>query len=480
MSEVTQNTQGMGTISIAELKYFIENVYASPESSYKPRPIGVMGKAGIGKTEAVQAMAKELGIGFKEVILSVTDPMDLNGIAHIVENTGDKSLGIDLDGPEENRLKATFIRTDMLPDMVIAEQCVRQHLKSKGIEDTPENRRTMIDIHDMDPKCKERLAGILFFDEVTSAPEQARIAVAKLLDASRGFNNYTLPDRWLIIWAGNGPDDGGLYNGIEGMFLNRSNCFRMEPDLPGWLEWASDHNIFPEIKAFLQSYPEEFWHYDYNAPYTPIFPSPRSWTNASKELHNHQENIKKFRGRLTHISRMSKDVLFEVIPKNIARAALTGQVSEVCADKFLTFCEFSNAIVPFDEIAKNGINTATNVNDSAREILYLQANITSATFLRFFSEYQESTLSSTGKRPDGTPYLDKLEYEKRIQNVLRWAGKVACTNLDLGAELIRQILQSGTLSQKFLQFLLSRAEDLDKWAPEFMQYYQEHASLYNY
>ena len=118
-------------------------------------PVSIIGKSGIGKTEGISGLARELGIGFKEVRLSHYQESDLIGLPYI-EN------GVTKHAP-----------TDLLP-----------------------------------PSDDEG-QGILLLDEVTSSQKNMRSAVYQLMDSSRKLGQYKMPKRWLIVACGNGPQDGG-------------------------------------------------------------------------------------------------------------------------------------------------------------------------------------------------------------------------------------------------------------------------------
>ena len=94
-------------------------------------PVSIIGKSGIGKTESIASLAKELNIGFKELRLSHYQESDLIGLPY-VENGVTKHAPADLFPPSD------------------------------------------------DPN-----QGILLLDEVTSSQKSMRSAVYQLMDSSR-------------------------------------------------------------------------------------------------------------------------------------------------------------------------------------------------------------------------------------------------------------------------------------------------------
>ena len=226
MSEVYE-TLNMRSASLEQILRQIKNQLQDEDYT----PVSIIGKSGIGKTESITALAKELGIGFKEVRLSHYQESDLIGLPYI-EN------GVTKHAP-----------TDLLP---------------------PSN---------------DEGQGILLLDEITSSQKNMRSAVYQLMDSSRKLGQYVLPKRWLIIACGNGPQDGGDFRGIEAAFMSRGFCWRLEPSLKSWKSWALKTGIHPTVLAFLTFQPEKLHCMNPDNPYDMIA-CPRNWTKLSTQLMN--------------------------------------------------------------------------------------------------------------------------------------------------------------------------------------------------
>lgn len=200
-------------------------------------PVCIFGKAGIGKTESIAALAKSEGIGYKEVRLLLYDVAEIKGIPY---------------ADKETKTTKVF-PTDLFPRA---------------------------------DRDGER--GILVLDEVTSCSSQLRTAVYQLLDAKRSIGEYKLPDGWMVVALGNGPEDGGNFQGVEGAFLSRCACYRMEPSARDWVKWARKNDVNPSVIAFIEQNPDklhtltqEKWEETDGAC---LFASPRGWTLAAKML----------------------------------------------------------------------------------------------------------------------------------------------------------------------------------------------------
>lgn len=128
--------------------------------------------------------------------------------------------------------------------------------------------------------------GILFFDEVTTADDAQVQPALGLTDDSRNIGTYTLPENWIVVLAGNGPDCANFLE-LHDMTLNRLIAYDISYDyVKDWRPWAHAHGINDMILAFLNFKPEyivqvQTGEADKSGKQ---FPSPRSWTRLSSEL----------------------------------------------------------------------------------------------------------------------------------------------------------------------------------------------------
>jgi len=122
--------------------------------------------------------------------------------------------------------------------------------------------------------------GILFLDELNAAPAMVQASCYQLV-LDRKLGEYTLPDGWAIIAAGNRDSDRGATTRMPTPLRNRFVHLEFEVDVQEWSEWAIGAGIRPEVIAFLRFRPEllSAFHRDANA-----FPSPRSWEFVSRIL----------------------------------------------------------------------------------------------------------------------------------------------------------------------------------------------------
>lgn len=288
-------------------------------------PIVILGKAGVGKTEQIAQIAKERNIGYKEIRLLIYDPAELKGIPY---------------ADKENKLTEVF-PSDLLPQA---------------------------------DRDGER--GILVLDEVTSCSSQARTAVYQLLDAKRSLGHYHLPDGWLVVCLGNGPEDGGNYQGSEGAFFTRCQCYHVEVDPKGWCSWARTHGVNPSVIAFIDQNPTMLHTYSQElADETDgecIFATPRSWTMASRELTDMENNN-----------------YWGAKPENIqdeVQIHIGGYVGDDCATRFAAMYKLKEQMVSINDIL-DGKNPPVKSTDQA--IIYLTAEQLGMAFAQRLKDHKK-------------------------------------------------------------------------------------------
>ena len=123
-------------------------------------------------------------------------------------------------------------------------------------------------------------SGILFLDELNAAPAMVQASCYQLV-LDRKLGEYTLPDGWAIIAAGNRDSDRAVTTRMPTPLRNRFVHLEFEVDVQEWSEWAIQAAIRPEAIAFLRFRPELLSAFDRDAN---AFPSPRSWEFVSRIL----------------------------------------------------------------------------------------------------------------------------------------------------------------------------------------------------
>lgn len=240
------------------------------------RPIFGLGKGGIGKTESIMDLAKkELNVGYIDIRLLMYSEVDLKGIPY----------------PDEHHTATVWLQNDILPRA---------------------------------DRDGER--GILVLDEITSVARSVRTAAYQLLNERR-LGEYVLPDGWMIVCLGNGEEDGGDFQGMEGNFANRCSIFNVIPNLEAWKEWAYKAGINYLVLGYVSWKPGDLHTYNPESETEMLFASPRSWKAVSDIL-----NIRGF----------NKD-------DNIGILRILSNVGSRVGNNFVAFCKYKDyAVEPSD------------------------------------------------------------------------------------------------------------------------------------
>ena len=127
--------------------------------------------------------------------------------------------------------------------------------------------------------------GVLFLDEITSAPPAVSAAAYQLI-LDRRLGEYRVPAGWAIFAAGNRQGDRGVTYAMPAPLANRFSHFEVDVNLDDWAFWAYANGIDERLIGFLRFKPELIFDFD---PAKTLagemaFPSPRSWEFAHRAL----------------------------------------------------------------------------------------------------------------------------------------------------------------------------------------------------
>ena len=196
------------------------------------QPVFVSSPPGCGKSSVVRQAADSLSIQLRDIRALLLDPVDLRGLPRLGK-----------DG------RATWAIPDFLP---------------------------------------QEGEGILFLDELNAAPAMVQAACYQLV-LDRKLGEYTLPEGWAIVAAGNRDSDRAATTRMPTALRNRFVHIDFEVDVNEWSEWALRAGIRPEVIAFLRFRSPLLSAFDRDAN---AFPSPRSWEFVSRILRgDHKPNV---------------------------------------------------------------------------------------------------------------------------------------------------------------------------------------------
>ena len=287
-------------------------------------PLHIWGACGVGKSQIVAQVADDLDFEFLDVRAVQLDPVDLRGLPRIKDD-----------------------QTQWVPP---------KFLPTAG-------------------------KGILFLDELTSAPQMTQAGCYQLV-LDRKLGEYVLPDGWVVIAAGNPASERGVHFSMPRPLRNRFVHLELEADLNDWCKWAVSAGVRPEIIAFLRFKPD-LLHTAYATSDANAWPTPRSWEMASNVLRGIAN-----RQKTTFLSGASE---FEA-------QLLDGTVGPAAAAELIAFLRLFRQLPSIDEILLNPETAPLPTEPSAQ--------IAIATALG-----RAMTDNSVAR---GLKYLDRMPTEMRV------------------------------------------------------------------
>lgn len=191
-------------------------------------PVFLHGQPGCGKSELVKQAAARLDLQVIDIRAVLLDPVDLRGIPYVKDKT------------------AHWAPPSFLPN--------------DG-------------------------EGIIFLDELVNAPPMVQSALLQLV-LDRRIGEYELPNGWRFVAASNRVKDRSGAHQLIKSLANRFAChIDVEVDHGDWHTWALNNGIAPDVRAFMTFRPSLLSVFDPNSD-EQAFPTPRSWSFASKIVLN--------------------------------------------------------------------------------------------------------------------------------------------------------------------------------------------------
>lgn len=123
-------------------------------------------------------------------------------------------------------------------------------------------------------------AGILFLDEITSAPPAVQAVAYQLTLSPQDFG---VPDTWMVVAAGNRKTDRGVTFNLAGPLQNRLCDVEVNTTLEDFVMHAVARGMKAEITSFLYDRPDLLHKFVSTQEMQP-FPTPRAWFGVDATL----------------------------------------------------------------------------------------------------------------------------------------------------------------------------------------------------
>ncbi|MDB2405541.1 MoxR family ATPase [Arcobacteraceae bacterium] len=234
-------------------------------------PTFIWGSPGVGKSSLVQQIALQKEMEFIDLRLSLLDPTDLRGIPFF----------------ENETKKAVWAKPEFLPDTDSLE------------------------------------FGILFLDEINSAPPTIQAAAYQLI-LDRKIGEYVLPKNYSIIAAGNYENDRGVTYRMPTPLANRFVHLNFDLDFDSWKIWAFANKIDKRIISYLSYKPSDLFMFDPKST-SKSFATPRSW-------------------------KFVDDILNSKIDIKLLENVIAGAIGAETAQEFLNYSKVMDELPNIDDI----------------------------------------------------------------------------------------------------------------------------------
>lgn len=197
------------------------------------RPTFLWGPPGIGKSDVVAEITKELGGYMIDLRMAQMEPTDIRGIPFFNKNNEKMDWAPPID----------------LPDQELADQY---------------------------PII------VLFMDEMNSAAPTVQAAAYQLI-LNRRVGKYVLPDNVVMIAAGNRESDKGVTYRMPMPLANRFLHVEMRSDFNTWQTWAVLNGVHQDVVSYLSFAKNDLYEFDSKSS-SRAFATPRSWNFVSDIL----------------------------------------------------------------------------------------------------------------------------------------------------------------------------------------------------
>ena len=215
--------------------------------SVRQRPVLLMGPPGIGKTQIMEQIAAETGVGLVAYTITHHTRQSAIGLPFIEKRT--------YAGREVSVTEYTM--SEILSS-------VYQMMERTGVKE-----------------------GILFLDEINCVSETLAPMMLQFLQC-KTFGNQQLPEGWLIVAAGNPPEYNKSVRDFDVVTLDRVKRMDVAEDFCVWKEYARRKGLHGAVISYLDIKKEHFYRIE-----TTIdglqFATARGWEDLSELIYAYEK-----------------------------------------------------------------------------------------------------------------------------------------------------------------------------------------------
>lgn len=214
----------------------------------RQRPLFLIGPPGVGKTEIMSQVAREMDIAL--VAYSMT------------HHTRQSALGLPFINQREFEGRE-YRTTEYTMSEIIAS--IYDAMGETGMSE-----------------------GILFLDEINCISETLSPSMLQFLQY-KTFGMHRVPQGWVVVTAGNPPEYNNSVRAFDLATLDRLKILDIEPNLGAWMKYARNEGVHGSILSYLQVRREDFYSVQETVD-GKSFVTARGWVDLSEMMGLYEEN----------------------------------------------------------------------------------------------------------------------------------------------------------------------------------------------
>ena len=213
----------------------------------RQRPVFLMGPPGIGKTQIMEQIATECGIG----LVSYT----------ITHHTRQSAVGLPMIRTQEFDGREYSVTEYTMSEIIAG---VYKAIREQGHRE-----------------------GILFIDEINCVSETLIPTMLQFLQC-KTFGNQKVPEGWIIVAAGNPPEFNRSVREFDMVTYDRVRVINIDADLEVWRDYAKERHIHNAILSYLDIRPQNFYRVESDVDGLK-FVTARGWEDLSNLMYVYEE-----------------------------------------------------------------------------------------------------------------------------------------------------------------------------------------------
>lgn len=275
----------------------------------RQRPVLLMGPPGIGKTQIMEQIARETGVGLVSYTITHHTRQSAVGLPFIQQQTF---------GGE------TWSVTEYTMSEILAS--VYRLMEKTGLRE-----------------------GILFLDEINCVSETLAPMMLQFLQC-KTFGNQSLPEGWVIVAAGNPPEYNKSVRDFDVVTLDRVKRMDVREDFAVWKEYARQRGLHGAVVSYLDIKKDHFYRIE-NSVDGLQFATARGWEDLSEILFAYEKLgipvTREVVGEYVQLPRIARD--FAAYLGLYYKYQRTYHVEEILTGQWTAVMVSELRTAPFDE-----------------------------------------------------------------------------------------------------------------------------------